>query len=373
MSADRLCISCDSHILEVPEIFDGLAARFGDEAPGIFHDPARGEVLSLGSGNTYNLTVGRFGIAGNFANDPKTQEMIRTGYSAMRPGVLDPIARVKDQALDGIDAEVLLPSVLLGLNTLPNPKVIDATYHNYNDWVFNYASQSPKRLYPTACIPLHDVDLAIEELRRAKNMGHVGANIPCVPPLDKPYSDHYYDRFWAEAQELATPLVMHFLTSALPNHGLPSTENGTGYGLAAYAIQRVIVSIIASGVCARYPRLQFVPTEWETGWVAHFLKRMDWVTYVNKNAMAQECNLSFSDYFHQSFSVTFEDDLVGIQTRHGIGVENMMWGSDFPHHDSTFPRSQAVLDDIFEGVPDQERDLITAGNCIRLYSLPFEN
>ena len=287
-------------------------------------------MLSLGSGNTYNLTVGRFGIAGNYANDPKTQEMIRTGYSAMRPGVLDPIARVKDQELDGIDAEVLLPSVLLGLNTLPNPKVIDATYHNYNDWVFNYASQSPKRLYPTACIPLHDVDLAIEELRRAKNMGHVGANIPCVPPLDKPYSDHYYDRFWAEAQELGTPLVMHFLTSALPNHGLPSTENGTGYGLAAYAIQRVIVSIIASGVCARYPKLQFVPTEWETGWVAHFLKRMDWSTYVNKSAMAQECDMSFSDYFHQNFSVTFEDDLVGIQTRHGIRRREYDVGLRFP-------------------------------------------
>jgi len=365
-------ISCDSHILEVPEIFAGLKDRFGEDAPGIFHDPARGEVLSLGGGSTYNLTVGRFGIAGHWANDPATQEMIRQGYSAMRPGVLNPLARIEDQERDGIDAEVLLPSVLLGLNTIPRPEIIAATYKNYNDWVYNYASQAPKRLYPTACVPLHDVNLAIEELRRAKAMGHVGANIPCVPPLDKPYSDRYYDPFWAEAQELGTPLVMHFLTSSLPNHGLPSTEYGTGYGLAAYAIQRVISSIIASGVCARFPRLQFVPTEWETGWVAHFLKRMDWSTYVNRNAMAPECDMSFSDYFRQNFHVTFEDDLVGIQTRHGIGVRNLMWGSDFPHHDSTFPRSQAVLEEIFDGVPDDERYLITAGNCIELYKLPIE-
>jgi len=373
VSDKMLCVSCDSHILEVPEIFEGLKDRFGDEAPGIFHDPERGEVLSLGSGNSYNLTVGRFGIAGHFANDPATQEMIRKGYAAMRPGVLDPVARVKDQDLDGVDAEVLLPSVLLGLNTLPNPHVIAATYRNYNDWVFNYASQSPTRLFATACVPLHDVDLAVEELRRSKKMGHVGANIPCVPPADKPYSDRYYDRFWAEAEELGTPLVMHFLTSAQPGHGLPQMGYGMGYGLAAFAIQRVIGEIIGSGVCARFPRLKFVPTEWETGWAAHFLKRMDWSTYVNSRSLAPEVREPFSFYFHQNFTLTFEDDLVGIQTRHAIGVENMMWGSDFPHHDSTFPRSQQVLDDIFDGVPDEERYLITAGNCCRLYSLPIEN
>jgi predicted TIM-barrel fold metal-dependent hydrolase len=62
--------------------------------------------------------------------------------------------------------------------------------------VYNYASQAPRRLFPTCCVPLHDVDLAIEELKRSKNMGHVGANIPCVPPPDKPYSDPSYDKFW---------------------------------------------------------------------------------------------------------------------------------------------------------------------------------
>ena len=81
MPDDRPIVSCDSHILEVPEIFDGLQERFGDDAPGIFHDPERGEVLNLGGGSTYNLTVGRFGIAGHWANDPATQEMIRQGMA----------------------------------------------------------------------------------------------------------------------------------------------------------------------------------------------------------------------------------------------------------------------------------------------------
>ena len=254
-------ISCDSHIVEVPEIFDGLEKRFGEEAPGIVYDPERGEVLSLGSGKTFMVSIGRFGIAGHFANDPETQEMIKKGYKGLRPGILDPVKRIDDQTLDGVDAEVLLPSVLLGLNTIPNADIVAATYKNYNDWVYNYASQAPKRLFPTCCLPMHDVSLAIEELHRSKKMGHVGANIPCVPPPDKPYSDRYYDPFWEAAQELQTPLVMHFLTSTQPNHGLPQGMGmGTLYGLASFAIQRVIVDIIGGGVCARHPGLNFVIT-----------------------------------------------------------------------------------------------------------------
>src|SRR6266545_161323 len=168
-------ISCDSHIVEVPEIFAGLDKRFGDEAPGI----------------------------------------------------VDSVKRIDDQTLDGVDAEVLLPSVLLGLNTIPNADIVAATYRNYNDWVYNYASQAPKRLFPTCCLPMH------------------GANLPCVPPPDRPYSDPSYNPFWAEAERLQMPLVMHFLTSTQPNHGLPQGMTmGTGYGLASFAVQRVIVDII---------------------------------------------------------------------------------------------------------------------------------
>jgi len=137
---------------------------------------------------------------------------------------------------------------------------------------------------------------------------------------------------------------------------------GTGYGLAAFAIQRVIVDIIGGGVPARYPGLKFVITEWETGWIAHFLQRMDWAFVAHYRTKPAEVTESFSYYWRQNFLGTFEDDRIGLATRYDVGVENLMWGSDFPHHDSTFPRSKQVLDDIFEDIPDDERFLITAGN-----------
>jgi predicted TIM-barrel fold metal-dependent hydrolase len=79
-----------------------------------------------------------------------------------------------------------------------------------------------------------------------------------------------------------------------------------------------------------------------------------------------------SDYFHQNFLVTFEDDELGIRTRDKIGVDNMLWGSDYPHNDSIFPESQEVLDRLFDGLPEEDRLKITAANAIKLYHLPFE-
>src|SRR5205823_1012249 len=162
-----------------------------------------GDVLHIGIEGRSGLPVGRFGIAGHYANDPETQEMMRKGYKGLRPGITDPVERLKDQDIDGLDAEVLLPSVMFGIYpVVEDTKLVAATFRNYNDWIVNYCSVDPKRLFPTACISLYDLDEAVAELRRAVKMGHRGANIPCVPPVDKPYTDRDYDRFWAVAEEL---------------------------------------------------------------------------------------------------------------------------------------------------------------------------
>src|SRR5215217_4601745 len=136
---------------------------------------------------------------------------------------------------------------------------------------------------------------------------------------------------------------MHIFTTAAPNHGLPDWGPITNYALAHTGMAAVISDLICGGVCARYPDLKFVPTEWETGWVAHFLQRLDWALHRSPSAAAPEVTERPSEYFHRNFIVTFEDDRTGILTRNEIGVRNLMWGSDYPHHDSIFPRSQEVL------------------------------
>jgi uncharacterized protein len=319
-----LCISADSHVVEAPEVFAGLRERFGDDAPYTEHVDGEGDFLRVKSRGRIGTNIGRLGVAGLYVHDPKTQEQMRKGYEGMRPGVLDPIERLKDQEIDGIDAEVLYPSLLFGVYALTTPEIVAATFRNYNDWLANYCAQAPDRLFPIAAIPLHDVDAGIEELERAVKMGHRGAAIPCVPPEGAPYSDPQYDRFWATAQELGVPLNMHIFTTAQQNHGLPDWGKIVNYALAHTGIAAVIGDLICGGVCARYPDLRFVPTEWETGWIAHFLQRLDWALLREPASAAPEVVEPPSHYFHQNFVMTFEDDEIGILTRDKIGVRNLM-------------------------------------------------
>ena len=204
MARPDLCISSDSHVVETPDIFDGLDKRFGDLAPRIIFEEGKGDILHVNGRS--GLNIGRFGIAGHFANDPETQAMMKAGFRGLRKGIVDPMARLADQDTDGLDAEVLLPSVMFGIYPVDNAEIVAATFANYNDWILNYTSQAPKRLYPTACLSLLDIPQAIDELHRIKKLGHVGANIPCIPPVDRPYTDaEYYDPFWRVAEELEMP------------------------------------------------------------------------------------------------------------------------------------------------------------------------
>src|SRR5437762_1839107 len=192
MEQQKLCTPGDTHVVEPREVFAGLVERFAEKAPHIVKHPEGGDVLKInGEVRPAIFGVARLGIAGHYVHDPATIEMIKRGYEGMRPGVLDPVERLKDQDLDGVDAEVLYPSVLFGVYRLEDRDCVTACFRNYNDWLAGYCRQAPHRLFPLACIPLYDLDVAIEELQRAAKMGHRGGCIPCVPPADRPYSDRY--------------------------------------------------------------------------------------------------------------------------------------------------------------------------------------
>jgi predicted TIM-barrel fold metal-dependent hydrolase len=373
MPDKRLCISADSHVVEPAEVYAGLEKRFGDRAPRMIEHPERGLVTDHGDG-TLGYPVGTFTVAGQDWGDPAVREKARQGFKFARAGVLDVFERTKDEELDGIDAEVLYPSVLFSVYQLKDVEVMQATMNNYNDWVYNYASQAPGRLFSLALVQLYDLDLAIAEMERMAGMGAVGLSVPCMAPADRPFSDPFYDKFWAAAQETQMPLTMHIFTGHVPNHGLPREWGQHAYTVAHAGMVRTIQDLVWSGVCERFPGLRFVPTEFDTGWVAHFLYRDDY-NFGRMGGFRAYPHLKMkpSDYFRQNFLVTFEDDEVGIRTRDLIGVDNLLWGSDYPHADSLFPESQQVLDRIFDGVPDDDRYKITAANVCNLYNLPFEH
>jgi predicted TIM-barrel fold metal-dependent hydrolase len=150
------------------------------------------------------------------------------------------------------------------------------------------------------------------------------------------------------------PLSLHIATNR-PSSGVVLEDNrSTRPGLLANADHWVRVSLahlIFTGVFERYPTLRIGSVEHELSWAPHFLERLELP----------------SNFFHSNVFLSFQEDALGIRDRALIGVDALMWGSDYPHTEATFPRSREVLDTILAGVSDQERQQITSTNIARLY------
>ncbi len=374
MNDGKLCISADSHVVESVEFFEPLADMFGDKAPRVvIADPAIGPQLNLGDGRLGLRITGFFMQNVDFTK-PEAQELLAKGYELARPGCYDVKERLLDQDIDGIDAEVIYPSVIFNVYQVEDRNILNATFRLYNDWVADYCSKSPDRLFPLASLQLYDLDEAIEEMERSKLMGHVGASIPASAPPDKQYVDPWYDKFWAAAEEMQMPLNMHIFTGATADHGLPRNDpRSRANGPMAFAgVALTIADIIQSGVCERFPNLKFVVTEFETGWIGHVLKRLDWAYVRGGGERRMGLPKLPSEYWRSNFYCTFEDDPLGVRTRDFIDVNTMLWGSDYPHGDSIFPHSQQVLSEILDGCTPEEKWKMTVKNVVELYNLPYE-
>ncbi len=363
--------SCDSHVVEGPEVFAGLEERFGSKAPRIIKND-EGEFLVIG--DTRPVPVGRLGIAGNRLDDPATQARIARGYEGLNPGVRNSELRLAEQDVDGIVGEVMYPSLSMFTFAVEDDKIREAAFQQHNDWVFDYCTPNPERLIGIGCLPIPDVEACVREVKRAGTKGVRGFAIPSHAPIDKPYSDPMYDPLWAVLQEMELPVTMHIFTGTSFDCGLPDhwgTPGGTikGYTLAHTTVVNSTIDIICGGVTERFPRLKFVLAEFETGWVAHFKQRFDHACYRTPWLVDPSLSLRPIEYFERNFWITFEDDIHGILTRHEIGIDRLVWGNDYPHHDSIWPNSMGVLSDVLKGVPEDEKEKMVWSNVIDLYNI----
>jgi predicted TIM-barrel fold metal-dependent hydrolase len=314
------------------------------------------------------VPVGRLGIAGQRLDDPRTQEQMRRGYAGLRPGIVDPTARLADQDVDGVGCEVLFPSLFFRVFGSPDTEVVVRAFRAYNDWLAEYCGEAPNRLIGLALVPVQDPVAGAVEMERALRRGFRGVCLPCAAPKQRPYSDRAYDRVWALAQEARVPINFHIFTGAEQGASdLQAAGPIASYASAATVIQLTATDLICQGVAHRFPDLKLVLAEWEIGWIAQWLERLDHAFYRARTSAPSELDLAPSDYWHRQFFATFEDDRFGIMTREGIGVESLLWANDYPHHDSIWPRSQQVRNEILREVPDQERQMMTLHNAAALY------
>ena len=384
-------ISADSHVVEGPDVFAGLADRFGDEAPRVVHAEGEGDRIVIPARGPRGVSVAQMGLASTrlarneplarapghkpdvaHMEDPEIAALFAKGYAGMRRGLVDGAWRHEDQDVDGLEAEFVYPG-FFPMFSLPDTALLVALQKNYNDWLHDYASASRGRVHGLAAIPVQDPEAAARELDRVLAMGFKGGCIPCTSPPERPYFDEAYEPIWARAEEAAFPLSLHVGTNAYvpPEHRSRARRDAIAdYAAAQGAVQRTIVEFMCRGVCERHPRLPIVVAEFNAGWIAHWLDR------VHQGQQREWRSLPDApsgppphEIWRRQFHATIEDDRPALATRDLVGVDRLMWGSDYPHTDSTWPCSEAVLDELFENVPVGDRVRITRDNVKALYGV----
>tara|TARA_Y100001934_G_scaffold222736_1_gene265977 strand:+ start:1735 stop:2898 length:1164 start_codon:yes stop_codon:yes gene_type:complete len=384
-------ISADSHVVEAEDVFLGLPERFGDDAPRVMHAGTVDDAIIIPSKGPRGIRK-RMGWAGmrvrdgiainrreghkpevDNLTDDEAVALLNKGYDGLRAGIRDGAHRHECQDIDGVEAEFLYPG-FFGMFSFENTELLVACQKNYNDWLHNYASASNGRLFGLAAIPVQDPAAAAGELERVIKMGYKGGLIPCTAPYEKPYHDADYEPIWSLAEEANFPLSMHVGTNSYvpPQYRNKNEPRDSifDYANAPASVQRTLVQLICRGVATRHPNLKFVVSEFNGGWIGHWLDRVD-------QGMSREARFQGeaptgerpADVWQRQFYCTIEDDRPAILTRELIGVDNLMWGSDYPHVDSTWPCSLDVLDEIFEGVPAADRNKITNENVKALYGI----
>ena len=357
-------LSADSHITEPPDTYvDRIEPRFRDRAPKLVHHDTLGDIFVI-DGMNKPIPMGLVAAAGK---DPKDITIHGVKFEELHRGGWDPEARLADQDKDGVAGEIIYPTVGM---VLCNHKDFDykkACMDAYNLWITEYCAAHPDRLFGIGQTAVVDVESAIEDLRAIKALGLRGVMMPGFPQHED-YQDPIYDPLWEAAIDLELPLSFHILTSRDQQVRGPAINGFLGI---IRGCQDVIGTLIFGGVFERNPRLKVVCVEADAGWVPHYKYRMDHAFKRHRYWLKPSAELSRlpSEYFSENIYVTFQDDYVAFQTAELCGPRRLMWASDFPHSDSTWPWSQQVLEEQTKSLTPEQRDWILHDNVAELYGL----
>jgi predicted TIM-barrel fold metal-dependent hydrolase len=288
------------------------------------------------------------------------------------PGYWDPEARLAAMDRDGVQAEVLYSEV----SAFRHFGLIKGDWKSisraFTDYLSDFAAVDPNRLAVSYQVPIIDIDYAVDEVLRLAGLGARSVHLPNFPSeLGLPdYHDESYDPLWSALSETGLAISHHLGT---PPHLWdvfrrdPTPQAGIYTSLPALALSEVVAWWILTGTLERFPALKIVFVEPSLFWLPGFLASLDRKAEGPYDFPGMK--LKPSEYFRRNMAATFMDDEFGLRQRHALGVENILWSTDFPHPATTWPHSQDVVERQFADVDATERELICAGNASRIYGL----
>ena len=366
-------VDADCHTVEPVHIWETwLPKGMRERAPRVVKDEEGGDAWWFGDDKPL-MYLGLVATPGMRYEDIKWRGYT---YDTIRKGCWDGKARLEDMDADGVDAQFLYPSQRTMYHFMGNQ---DREFHRagvqaYNNWLHEeFSAHDHERLFGLAQMPNLGVDEAIAELKRCRELGMRGAILTAWPAGGDTLGEED-DRFFAAAEELAMPISIH-IRILRPGRKATGVLEGPGaianMALAGMSLfPEVMCEIIMGGLLDRFPKLTFLGVETDVGWIPACLEQLDNFYWRNRAHTGIEIARLPSEYFHSNWCCTFIHDRVGIANRYDVGVANMAWSTDYPHHGNDWPYSRKVVGEMFGGVPARERYDILAGNMVRIYNLP---
>ncbi|MFF3249236.1 amidohydrolase family protein [Streptomyces sp. NPDC002870] len=295
--------------------------------------------------------------------------------------------RLAEMDADGVWAEAIFGNLGLYLLRLADPQYAMACCRAYNDYVAELFTDHRDRAIAVAMISVADPEAAVQEIERVAGLGLRGIALPMLPPT--PYFGREYDKVWAAAQANRLPVNFHFDDAGLDlstatwpqllgaRFDRASLAHPRAAKVATTALpslltlipQHLVATLVGSGILAAHPELRVVCVETNAGWLASLMESMDFAWTVD-GKIDWPYPLEPSDYVRRQVKVTFQDEPASLQFLSVTGHETLMWGSDFPHPEGTWPHSRKITDELFQDVEPTARRAILGENLLQLYGIP---
>ncbi len=368
--SDLRIISADSHVEEPSELFERVPEKYRNRAPR----------LEERNGGAYVIQEGQRPVRQDIAGSKLTEEDKRREFRGSmdvpnafgrESGANIPI-RLADIEEDGIHAEVIYPQGMFKIMASPDPSYQMAFARVYNDWYKEVFGEYSDEFAVSAVIPMLDIPSAVEEAQRVVKMGFRSLSVPVTMP-SLPYNRPDYEPFWRAVEEMGVPVAFHVFTRG--ENQIPEDlgeEQSYGADLFYIALGMAeamspLAMLTSSGVLQKHPSLNFVLVECGIGWLSWLLNLMDELNEKRHMWHTPRLEMRPSEFFRRQGHITFGDDEIGLRNRDVTGVDCLMWGSDYPHDEGTFPHSREVIARIFKDLPEDETRKIVSENAAKLY------
>ena len=367
-------VDTDAHHIEPASIWvDYIDAAFRSRAPRIEEYGGRralgveGETLT--SEGKYPFAAPEF-IAALMKGMERFKRSAEKGFDAS--------SRLFDMDEQGVDIQILYPTTggqMLG-REYRDPELLAAICRAYNDWSSSYCNDapSPQRLRWAAMLPLQAIDLAMEEARRSAAKGCVGYYVRPGPVQGRNlYHEDYYP-LWSEVERLGLPICIHDSGSPhIPSYGDRMDSHTSGHILAhPFEAMSAMAGLIWFGIAERFPNLRIVHVEADAGWLPYWIQRMEQHYQFSGNAEHADLRKSPTEYFRQNFFVAARGDEMTLPSVVSLlGDENVVFNTDYPHPDGTWPWGIESLTG--QPIPEESMRRIFWDNAARAFGLELSS